>query len=455
MPEKAAPGDPVVVNGRPDSGKTMARMVEPAYVHLDTSVLMQFRRPDEIPWPDLVGAEVVVLMLCPQVVTELDHHKTSNDPRKQKRAKALIKWLRERHKDPGVRNGVVLEFIVVEPTDFQGHQLDASVGDDRIVASVLEHKAKNPEAAVRLCTADFGITLKAGHRGISVLEISEDYELPPAEDSKEKELTRLKSQLREPKLSLESKHGSDRVEIELPAVVMWSAEQIDAEVEAERAVALGDDESKKYRADLSEVRIVSGGRELDDDPVLELEGLVESYLGRLRGHLNQASERASEQVRALKIVLRLRNSGTAPATKIDVRFRMPEWVSLKREIELDEPSERPTWNLKEEMFRPLHEKLFPRFLDFPRVQIEIPQLEGFFEEDSSWFSRRLQHGSTETVEFYVVIDSDHDVQGFQLEYEIHADECGTPVKGKIHVVPKTFDTGLPTNTTSVEPERTS
>ncbi len=88
MPDNAASGDPVAVESPSDSGRAMARMPETAYVHIDTSVLMQFRRPDEIPWRDLLGTEAVVLVLCPQVVTELDNQKTSNDPRKQKRAES-------------------------------------------------------------------------------------------------------------------------------------------------------------------------------------------------------------------------------------------------------------------------------------------------------------------------------------------------------------------------------
>jgi hypothetical protein len=45
---------------------------------LDTNVLLHYRRIDEIDWLSISGTDAVVLLICPIVVRELDHHKDSH-----------------------------------------------------------------------------------------------------------------------------------------------------------------------------------------------------------------------------------------------------------------------------------------------------------------------------------------------------------------------------------------
>jgi len=60
---------------------------------LDLSALIEYRRPDEIPWPDVMGGSPVMLWLVGSVLNELDDAKRSDRRRARKRAHNRSSWI--------------------------------------------------------------------------------------------------------------------------------------------------------------------------------------------------------------------------------------------------------------------------------------------------------------------------------------------------------------------------
>ena len=89
------------------------------YLFVDTNVLLHYRRLEEIDWLNLSKSKEVVIILCPVVVRELDHHKVSHPQNKfRKRAQEIITSLHSRLSGAAsnvIRDGVRLEFLAEDP----------------------------------------------------------------------------------------------------------------------------------------------------------------------------------------------------------------------------------------------------------------------------------------------------------------------------------------------------
>ncbi len=111
-------------------------------VFLDTMLFQQYRFPDEIDWPRLVGAPEVELVIAPVVMRQLNRHKdASTNPRLRERAaRALTRLGALFANGPAaqLRPGVTLRYVTREPQlDFAEHALARDIDDDHLLASVL------------------------------------------------------------------------------------------------------------------------------------------------------------------------------------------------------------------------------------------------------------------------------------------------------------------------------
>jgi len=400
------------------------------HVFLDTSVLMEFRRPDEIPWRDLVGGDDVVLVVAPKVQNEIDNHKRSDSRRKRKRAEGLVRWFREIKGRPSIAVGVSLQFLTVEPRAFDAHDLDPNVADDRLLASVLAYPASGGEAAARIATGDFGMELKAGARRVLVIVVPDDYRLEPEEDAEVVELRRERDELRRRAGRVPELLVSFPDELAHLKIVLAPAPQL-APLEVDMIL---DQERTKLTEFREVVATVRGSHEAyATEASADDSSRVAKQLGDLRAHLEAASERRQVESRSFQVVLMLANKGTAPAKNIDVYFKLPEWVHLREEPIFPEVPERPKvddW-LTQSMFA-----IGLRTHAFPAIApIVALQLDGFFAEDAPrWHILRLRHGEVEEMKLWLQLDPDHEVESFAISLEIHSDDLIKPATVKLHFV---------------------
>lgn len=163
----------------------------------------------------MFGSNDVCLMLCMQVIHELDEKK--DHPTLSKRARNAISDISQsldadkRHElDTAVS---VFQYEIRE-SEFND-TLSPDSKDDRIVHTVLKYISDNPSDVVRVCTEDLGMKLRCKAHGLTVVEIDKGFRLETPGSSLEKankslasELDRLKNIL--PRISVLLHHlGED------------------------------------------------------------------------------------------------------------------------------------------------------------------------------------------------------------------------------------------------------
>ncbi len=108
--------------------------IDACAVFPDSNIFLHFKPLAQIDWLTVCGAKQVKLVVCLQVINELDDKK--GDPRLGERAKRAVKDIREM-RDKEIRPGVTLTVFnhAPRPEDFPvGMSPDRN--DDRIVRSV-------------------------------------------------------------------------------------------------------------------------------------------------------------------------------------------------------------------------------------------------------------------------------------------------------------------------------
>lgn len=135
-------------------------------VMLDTNILLHYQRPDQIPWPEVVKAPVVRVVVPACVLDELDAKKYASGATLGRRARDAIKALRT-YADalvPGaaavIGDNATLEVLADEP----GHSRRASADDEILNRALLLKRVTGLD--VRVVTADLGMQLRAATMGI-------------------------------------------------------------------------------------------------------------------------------------------------------------------------------------------------------------------------------------------------------------------------------------------------
>jgi len=168
----------------------------------DTNTLLHYPPLKDTDWKKLADADLVHVVLCMQVIHELDQKK--DDPRLSSRAQRAIKEIKAiRAAGSTIRDGVTLEVFVVEPrvADFPP-ALSPDSGDDKIIYLVNKYIEQKNCTDVSVYSEDNGMLLKCEAHGIPAIEPDTDARLATPQSEQEKkykaaitELNAIKSQL--------------------------------------------------------------------------------------------------------------------------------------------------------------------------------------------------------------------------------------------------------------------
>jgi hypothetical protein len=294
------------------------------HVFVDTMLFLHFRQLDEIDWQALVGADEVEVLLAPVVWRQLDRHKDQHPtPGLRERARTSVGklrgWLGQGTAAPLLRGGVALRLLHEDPRiDFTAHRLAKDVEDDQLVATLIEYGTSSADEVV-LVTDDILLRQKAAAAGIRALAIPEAYRLEPPASEAQKKLKKLEDEnrllkSRMPDLRLSFASGQAHCEHVLTPSSGWSAEYKTELLERERA-----------KHPLRTVRDASGTNDLERLILGQQEKLAQDHNERLEDHferyrkyLDDAEKYAVHRSRGVVVELWLHNSGTAPASDIDV-----------------------------------------------------------------------------------------------------------------------------------------
>jgi hypothetical protein len=140
---------------------------------LDTNVLLEYQEPNKIPWTNLLGAELIRLILPVRVIEELDAKKYSGNERLSKRARALLPRLEQMVENDGSPRefavGTTIEVLLADPPRFR-----PSDADEEILAVCLELQ-RLTGGRLTLVTADTGSRLRAAAQGTRTVGLPAAY----------------------------------------------------------------------------------------------------------------------------------------------------------------------------------------------------------------------------------------------------------------------------------------
>ncbi len=307
-------------------------------VYPDTPVALHYRQFSDIDWCALVDADEVVVVITTVLMREVDHHKDQSRGALQQRARAFSSWLGDvrRKKATVIRRNVSIELSAREPeidVDFKAHGLEASVNDDKFVASMIRDAQTHPGVRLVCVTSDNTLSVKIDGAGFTAIDPPADKRLPDEPDPVERENRRLREEIvqlqkriaPEAKLSLRFDNGSDRTTISLSGLDAPTSDDLDEELDAER-------EGLRLQFTILD-RIKFRPPSTQD---------IDTYLTRLREWMGTFASVGVQSAHTVDLQLLLANDGPGNATNIEVELSVPQDVHLAEHRTLPNVQDRPT-----------------------------------------------------------------------------------------------------------------
>lgn len=296
---------------------------------LDTSVLQEFKAIDQVPWPSLLKAKEVELLVAAPVLGELDKNKVSHKPKLRDRAAKAISLLDKifedvQHNAP-VRIGTV---ATIYPThlkdeDVERRGLNPSHPDDQLMALTLQ--LAEAGVPVHLVTGDRGLRLRAKAMKVPVFALPEDLRLPAEEDESARELRRLKAELerkQRPILKIEAERPPNSGPLhslgKVPdAVFIKNLRTYEFEWARER--------SYQAQAEVNErLALMDLNGELPEGSMLTTSEPVEiarRYMDEVARYLEALETRLKTLSKIVAVKLIVENGGNAPANDVRLTLR--------------------------------------------------------------------------------------------------------------------------------------
>jgi hypothetical protein len=434
---------------------------------LDTNSLLHYPPINDVDWKAVAGTGTVRLVLCLQVVDELDSKKS--DPRLSKRAARVIKEIESLLEQAGaVADGVLLEVFPygIRAADFPD-TLSPENPDDRIVHTVKKYLAGHPTAQAAVYSEDMGMGLRCKHHSIAVIKPDTSSRLTnPASEEEKKyqsaitELNNLKNRV--PKLELViAKPGAVRPDKELllfdlPPLPV--APDLDAELR-EYAQAKGLQPMKKiHQASSIYLRGLAASEAFQqagrfNDAIEEFNTAIQKHLHEYKEWLEARETLGVLDAHTLRFSIWLTNNGTTPADDLDLEIELPNLLSHVFEANGEEaelfklpdapnPPSPPGCPLPIDDFG--RDIMSPHFGEPELVASQLPNLSrdglGIAQHEDegpfrlTYSCQRLKHHDHVHVGHVVAIIRSDSVRPFQAGYRVTVANPVQPVTGELHFV---------------------
>jgi hypothetical protein len=424
---------------------------------LDTNVLLHYRRVDEIDWLKVSGTNVVVLLICPVVIRELDQHKDGHPQTKlRKRAQEVIADLQSKLEGTSeLRAGVQLEFLACDPQiDFATHGLHREVNDDWLIASVIEWQTHQSGRVGVIVSADLGVSIKARAHGISVIKLSDDLKLASEQDPEEAKLKRLQLELAElrnslPELQLTFPDGKSVWHVSVSPPVPIDDQKITADLskarQAHPQIVIPEKSPGKKLARarwaLSRNSMENLEAFLPSDQVQRYNTELDTFFTKHEGYLRALHRFENQRLRTVGFEFLLTNTGGVPAEDIDVHLHFPDGFELFSEGKQPGPPVAPEPPLKPGHFRApeglqhLASMAFGPRIPGPPPNVSPPQVRRTGSYDVDLHVRQAKHGySIHAGQFVVLFESYESASSFSIDYTIRAANHPKAAVGRLSVV---------------------
>lgn len=163
------------------------------YAFLDTSILMQYKVFEGMPWSDIIGDNDIIFVVSQKVLDEIDRHKDGSRERLRKRARLVGNHFGKYLEG---KKPTSLDIIFCQNptlTSTSRSDFDASSADEYIVFSAYEYNSKGNRKVI--VSADLGMKLRASKVGIAVVMPDVSFRLAEEKTEEEKKIKELEKKL--------------------------------------------------------------------------------------------------------------------------------------------------------------------------------------------------------------------------------------------------------------------
>lgn len=424
-------------------------------VFLDTNTLLHYPLIKDVDWKVVAGCETVHLVICMQVIHELDEKKS--DARLGDRANRVIKEIKSILQASGrVRDGITLEVFnyEVRGDDFPP-TMSFDSKDDRIVRSLKKYAELHSVAEPAIYSEDIGMALRCMAHGIAVIEPDAQIRLPTPQseqDKKYKQLLAENDQLKNRVPALEVIVGPARAKSPETAPVEFKVTGVGPGWEVDEAL-------EAYRREKKLFPIGNKTSDFDNPLASALYDSVISsadarYNVQLSEHLKEYKEwlehkRFIEAIGALRfdMAIWLANTGKAPADDVDVLIEVGEPVVWLYEESSDdakfltvgkppEPPDPPSYAL---FTIPTFSGMAPKLSTIAAMRdmwnrnARVVHDEAANTFKVSYSTKRLKHNDHDLMGTLIVVVGG-EIRPFQMSYRITTSNLANPVEGTVNVI---------------------
>lgn len=322
------------------------------YIFPDTNIFLHYPQVDHVDWPLHLQASKVILVVAPIVIRELNKHKDDSNSTKiiRERAAKTLKVLRgfSRTNVPfEIRDSVELRFQPSDPQiDFSLYGLVRDLGDDFLVATVLEFRQYNPNTEILIATDDLGLELKSKLHQILTFQLPEELKLPEEINADQKRIRELEAKIRQfesrsPKLGLVFPTGQilDKFSVKTPMVV--PPEVLTKHVDRIRGKYPQMEIRKNPQNPLPILMEFARLAEIQPEHIENYNRQLELFYVNWQTYLEGVRDFVNHRRRTFTLDIKLINDGTAPAEDIDIYMHFPDGPQLIEEFPMRPTRPRP------------------------------------------------------------------------------------------------------------------
>ena len=437
---------------------------------LDTNVFLHYQQFDQIDWVKLMNSGDVEIIIPPVTLRELNKnkelHKHSHIRERAQKALKLLDKIFESNRDIEIKDNLAVRFEDREPNiDFEPYQLDPTIQDDHLIASILMCRNEKSREKFFLVTSDKGLLLraKAGRQNIQTLRMPENYKLQEHPDPAQKEIEELKNEIqnyknRVPKILLLFKNGKKHNKFVLQEPIKKTSDEFqNALNEIKRNFPKREKYGDNWRDKEGETKDNIDPQSLQE--YLAVKGISQSEYDRYNDELEIFYKNYSEYLyreleyanlrrRTIILDIMLSNNGKAPADDIDVVMRLPDGFRLLEEEDFPKPPNKLNPPIEPRSFLDLMTgslRSMSLLYDIPGLKDIGPILpptnvSSFDIKKINSYEVKLhvnnaKHNMCEPFDpLYLIFNSFSEANSFNIEYELYAANIPSPVSDFLHVV---------------------
>jgi hypothetical protein len=424
----------------------------------DTNIFLHYRPLAELDWRSMVQANSVRIQIAPVVTRELEERQTLHAIKRIRERAAVALRMLHKFSEAGVpckvRDGVLLEFLVYEPSqEFAvSKHLNLQLADDWLVATVLAFREAHPDTRVLLVTSDLPLIVKARHYQIDTLQPPGDQRLQDEPDPTEQKIKALEAELRQYKSRVPDLtvlfddgegHKTFQILAPLPNVESEIASSLKA-IKDKHPLTQKKSEPEPHTSG-PELQLSASIAEAFKSITDAMSGFqadydtrVKAWYRRYEDYLRETAAFKDRERRTILLKLMLVNRGTCPAEDIHLTFHFPDGFKVYDEEHQPEQPEEPAPPASG-----YAAPLMPPLFSFPESAIRLPQavdphapkIRKTNSHDVTFHCDGLKHDFLYRCRpLYLAFDSFDAAQSFSFTYNIHAANAPLPQKGALHVI---------------------